>query len=102
MRTRTGLRVVLDGKDRMIQTGHPLNRVVVQADMGEREFSMTRVDHGRVLRHVKKGRRTLHGEIMVLRGDFNFSRPKIHHGMIRPMVTELQLIGLEAKAKQRI
>src|SRR5689334_5554081 len=99
MRTWCSLRVVLNGKNRMIQTGHPLNRMVVQADMCQRQFAKASLDYGRGRRHIKECYRTLHGKIMVLRRNFDLSCPKVHDGMIGPMVTELQFIGLQAEGQ---
>ena len=64
----------------------PLERVVVQVNVGQ--LNIVGVDGIRV-----------HGEIVIVRGDFNFAGGIVANGVITAMMTELELVGLAAESE---
>src|SRR6188768_1561028 len=78
VRTGRRLRMILDGEERLLGVREPLDRLVVQIEVGERRLAFQRVDVDR--------------EAVVLRGDLDLAGGGVHHGMIRPMMAELELV----------
>src|SRR5690349_244024 len=101
MRPRGSLRMILNRKHRLIQTGHAFNRAIIQAKMCDRHSAVAGLHHRRLVRHVAVGLGNLHRKIVVLGCNFDFSISKIDHRMIRPMVAELELVGLEPEGESQ-
>ena len=77
------LRVVLHGEKRRPFVPHPFARLIVQI-------------HVRYLHLAPRDLSRIDGEPVILIGDLHLPRPQIHHGMIRPMMAELELVGPSA------
>src|SRR6185312_11811272 len=60
-------------------------RVVVQIDVRELDFTL-------------RERIRIHGEVVVVRGDLDFSRTQLLHGMISAVVSKLQLESFSAES----
>ena len=93
--------MILDRKHRMIETDHAFNRMIIQTDMRDRQFSMAGLNERWTLRHLLEGYWAFNGKIMVLRRDLHLPGSEIHHGMVGPMVAEFQLIGLETERQPK-
>ena len=89
------LGVILHRKHRTIQTDQSFDRVIVQTEMCDRDFTERRIDDGRSFRHRTDWVNYLYREIVVLRRNLDSSGAEVHDRMIRPMMAELQLIALE-------
>ena len=72
--------MVLHAKKRQIFVPHALVGVVVKIDV--RDFDVAR-----------RERFGINAEAMILRGDFDFLREQILHGMIRAVMAEFQFEG---------
>src|ERR1700735_1799024 len=83
MRPRRRLGMVLHGKKWHSRSLQSLYGVVVQIEMRKYRASLQRFVVDR--------------EAMVLRGDLDAPRAKIHHRMIRAMMPEIELVGLAAQ-----
>ena len=95
MRTGRRLGVILHRKYRTISTGQSFDRVIVQTQMCHHDLTERRIHHGWSIWNCADRVDRLYREIVVLRRDLNLSRAEVHDRMIRPMMAELQLIGLE-------
>ena len=93
------LGVILDRKHRTINTGQPFDRTIVQTQMCHRDSTERRIHHGRAIRNRIDRMGNLYRKIVVLRRDLDMSRAEVHDRVIRPMMAELQLIGVEAQRK---
>src|SRR5438094_3490195 len=97
MGTGRRLGVILHRKHRTISTGQSFDRVIVQTQMYHEDVTERRIDDGRSFRHRTDRVAYLYRKIVVLRRDLNSSGAEVHDWMIRPMMAELQLIGLESQ-----
>src|SRR6185437_7691549 len=77
-------RVVLHAKQRQIPVPQAFERVVIQINVGEFNFTLRK-------------RIGIHGKVMVVRGDFNLSGVQLLHWMISAVVAEFQLESLSAE-----
>ena len=82
--------MILNRKDRAIQTDHAFDRPVVQAGVTQLHAAERRGDDGQVLSLRGFSAREPHGEVMVLGRDLDFSCPQVENRMIGAMMTELQ------------
>ena len=83
MRTRRSLRMVLHTKQRQIPVPHAFQRVVVQINVRQFDFTL-------------RQRIRIDGEIMVVRRDLDLPRVQLLHRMISAVMSKLQLEGLSA------
>src|SRR5437899_9669954 len=79
VRTRRGLRMVLDGKRRQLAMTQSLARAVVEIDMGRHP--------ARTLHRFR-----FHREAVILRGDLHLAGHEILYRMVRAVMPEGQLV----------
>src|SRR5262245_40697453 len=78
MRSRSGLRVVLDCEDRQAPVPHALARAIVEVDVGDLEPG-------------GRARVRIDGEAVILRRDLDAPGPEVLYRMVRAVVAEGQL-----------
>src|SRR5262245_60617561 len=83
MGTGRGFRMILDGKERLLRVGQALDRPVVEVQVREARLASERIDVNR--------------EAVVLRGDLDLARRRVHDRMVRAVVAELELVGRAAE-----
>src|SRR5579885_3588563 len=74
-----GLRMILDAEDGQPLVAEPLERLVVQVDVA-------RLD-------VRRQRRRVDGEPVILRGDLDLARPLVPNRVVGAAMAELELEG---------
>ena len=87
--------MILHRKHWMIGASQSFDRMIVQTQMCERDLTEQCVHHRWPIWNCADRMHALHRKIVVLRRDLDSSRAEIDDRMIRPMMAELQLIGLE-------
>ena len=85
MRARRGLRVILDGKDRIFSVDHPFNGPVIEIYVADVAFGLNR---SRVDR-----------EVVILRRYLHVAGLDPPYRMIGPMMAERQLESLSTKGQ---
>src|ERR1035437_10397449 len=88
MRSRRSLRVILHAKQRQIPVPQSLERLVIQVDMGQLNFTV-----GQRIR--------IDGEVVVVRGDLDLSGLQLFYRMVPAVVPKLQLESLAAEGNPR-
>src|SRR5215467_3917984 len=96
MRTRGRFRMILYRKDRTIQANQPLDGLIVETQMCNRNLAECGSYDWRSFRYCGDWVWHLYSKIMILGCNFDFPRPEIEYGMIRSMMAKLQLVALES------
>ena len=104
MRSRSGLRVVLDGGALDVPQRQPFHGAVVQVDVGELGGAEVRLPaHRLVAVDRPRAVRAEHREAVVLAGDLDRAGRQVLDRVVGAVVAERQLVGLEAdRAAQQL
>ena len=88
--------MVLDGVRRQIETAKALDRIIVEANMGQLHAAVGRGPRGR-FRAGSGNLSSPHCKVVVLGRDLHLTSLQVKHRMVRPVVPELQLIRLQSQ-----
>src|ERR1035437_5164451 len=88
MRPRRSFRVILHAEQRQVPMPQAFERLVIQVDMGQLNFTV-----GQRIR--------IDGEVVVVRGDLNLPSLQLFYRMVPAVVPKLQLESLAAEGNPR-